>query len=235
MKNERFKSMAILELKDVCYSYTSEGETKKVLKEVCAQFEQGMLYAIIGKSGSGKSTLLSLMAGLDLPDSGSVLYEGKSTHTLNLDDYRRHCAAVIYQNFCLFPLLTAQENIMYPMELCHVKKEDALRESKALAEKVSLPLNLLDRYPSKISGGEQQRVAIARALAMGRKLLLADEPTGNLDGENSENIINLLADLAHHESRCVIIVTHDIAVMQKADVVLAMTDGKLQSFDKKLL
>lgn len=228
-------SLDILELKDVCYSYTSEGEQRKVLKEVCGHFEQGRLYAIIGKSGSGKSTLLSLMAGLDLPDSGSVLYEGKTTHTLNLDDYRRHCAAVIYQNFCLFPLLTAQENIMYPMELCHVKKEDALRDSRALAQKVSLPLSLLDRYPSRISGGEQQRVAIARALAMGRKLILADEPTGNLDSENSDIIISLLADLAHCENRCVIIVTHDLTVMQRADVVLAMTDGKLSRMENKLL
>ncbi len=227
--------MALLELHNVCYSYTSGHERKDVLKNVCCGFEQGKLYAIIGKSGSGKSTLLSLMAGLDLPDSGSVLYEGKTTASLNLDDYRRHCAAVIYQNFCLFPLLTALENIMYPMELCHVNKVDAIRDAKALAQKVSLPESLFDRYPSKISGGEQQRVAIARALAMGRKLILADEPTGNLDSENSDIIMNLLTDLAHHENRCVIVVTHDLTAMQRADVVFTMVDGRLVPLEGKLL
>lgn len=227
--------MALLELRNVYYSYTSGQERKDVLKDVCGVFEQGRLYAIIGKSGSGKSTLLSLMAGLDLPDSGSVLYEGQTTASLNLNEYRRYCAAVIYQNFCLFPLLTVLENIMYPMELCHVNKNEAIRDARALAQKVSLPEILHDRYPSKISGGEQQRVAIARALAMGRKLILADEPTGNLDSENSDIIMNLLTDLAHRENRCVIVVTHDLTAMQRADIVYTMVDGKLRLLEKKPL
>lgn len=221
--------MALIELMNVSYGYSS-GNKKNVLNNVCCSFEPGRFYAIIGKSGSGKSTLLSLMAGLDIPQSGQIVYEGTPTHELDLDKYRRQCAAVVYQDFGLFPLLTALENIMYPMELCHVDKKEAMQNAKKLAVSVSLPENLLDRYPGKISGGEQQRVAIARALAMDRRLILADEPTGNLDSENSTVIIDLLTKLAHDEGKCVIVVTHDIFLMQKADVVYHIVDGRLSDY-----
>ncbi|HRX13553.1 MAG TPA: ABC transporter ATP-binding protein [Eubacteriales bacterium] len=223
--------MAILKLNNVCYSYEGSGEKKNVLNNVNCSFEQGKFYAIIGKSGSGKSTLLSLMAGLDLPNKGDVIFEGESTDKLNLDDYRKKSVSIVYQDFCLFQLLTALENIMYPMELCHVEKEKAIADAKELAKLVSLPENLLDRYPGKISGGEQQRVAVARALTMDRRLLLADEPTGNLDSENSNNIITLLTKLAHEKNKCVIVVTHDITVMNSADVVYLISDGTLNKYD----
>ena len=214
--------MPILELKDVRYSYSPE---KVVLRGVNCVFECGTLYALVGKSGAGKSTLLSLMAGLDLPESGQVLFEGTPTGDMDLDEYRRRKAAVIYQDFALFPMLTALENIEYPMELCHVDAKEARQQALALARRVSLPEELLDRYPTHISGGEQQRVAIARGLTMDRRLLLADEPTGNLDSENSDNIIDLLLKLAHDENRCVIVVTHDLSVMDRADVVLMVIDA----------
>ena len=210
--------MALIELKDVCYSYNTEIERKNILNNVSCSFKRGKFYAIIGKSGSGKSTLLSLMAGLDIPPAGQIVFEGTPTNAIDLDKYRRECAAVVYQDFGLFPLLTALENIMYPMELCHVDKKKAVADAKELARLVSLPENLLDRYPGKMSGGEQQRVAVARALAMDRRLILADEPTGNLDSENSANIIDLLSQLAHHEGKCVVVVTHDVFLMQKADI-----------------
>lgn len=216
--------MSILTLESVVYRY-AKGAT--VLDHVSASFETGAVYAIVGKSGSGKSTVLSLMAGLDVPCAGSVLYEGRDTRTLDLFEYRRKNAAVIYQDFSLFPLLTVLENIMYPMSLCRVDKASARREALALAEKVQLPDSLLHRYPGEISGGEQQRTAIARALTMDRKLLLADEPTGNLDTENSENIIRLLVRLAREERCCVVIVTHDPTVADAADTVLHMRDGRL--------
>lgn len=163
--------MPILELKDVRYSYSPE---KVVLRGMSCAFECGTLYALVGKSGAGKSTLLSLMAGLDLPESGQVLFEGTPTGDMDLDEYRRRKAAVIYQDFALFPMLTALENIEYPMELCHVDTKEARQQALALARRVSLPEELLDRYPTHISGGEQQRVAIARGLTMDRRLLLAD-------------------------------------------------------------
>lgn len=220
--------MKLLTLENVCYSYHGKKEKKSVLHDVNYSFEEGKFYAIIGKSGSGKSTMLSLMAGLDLPVDGKVFFEGVATAQMNLDEYRRMSASVIYQNFCLFPLLTVLENILYPMELCHVKEEEAVRKAKELAKKVSLPESLLSRYPSQISGGEQQRVAIARALAMDRKIILADEPTGNLDSENSDVIIRLLSNLAKEENRCVIVVTHDYAVVESADVVLKIVDGTIK-------
>lgn len=216
--------MAILTLDSVVYRYEKNAT---VLDHVSAAFETGVVYAIVGKSGSGKSTMLSLMAGLDVPKEGSVLFEGRDTRTLDLFEYRRKNAAVIYQDFSLFPLLTVFENILYPMSLCHVEKKAAQAEALALAEKVQLPKELLNRYPGEISGGEQQRTAIARALTMNRRLLLADEPTGNLDTENSRNIMDLLVRLAHEEQCCVIVVTHDPTVADAADVLLRMTDGRL--------
>ena len=175
--------MTLLELRDVTYRYHKTAAA--VLCGMSCAFETGKLYAIVGKSGAGKSTLMSLMAGLDLPDSGEILFEGTPTGKLDLDEYRRRKIAVIYQDFALFPLLTVLENILYPMELCGLDRAQARQEAKHLAQKVSLPEELLDRYPSRISGGEQQRVAIARGLTMDRRLLLADEPTGNLDSETS--------------------------------------------------
>ncbi len=222
--------MSLLEIRDVSYGYSSKAESREVLKHVSCSFDVGKFYAIIGKSGSGKSTLLSLMAGLDLPQSGQILYEGRPTSKMDLDEYRKQYAAVVYQDFSLFPLLTALENIMYPMELCHVEKQKERKEAERLAALVSLPEELTNRYPGRISGGEQQRVAIARALTMDRKLMLADEPTGNLDSGNSDNIISLLMQLAHEQSKCVIVVTHDITIMQKADEVY-MIDGGLRKVE----
>lgn len=217
--------MTLLELRDVTYRYHKTAAA--VLCGMSCAFETGKLYAIVGKSGAGKSTLMSLMAGLDLSDSGEILFEGTPTGKLDLDEYRRRKIAVIYQDFALFPLLTVLENILYPMELCGLDRAQARQEAKRLAQKVSLPEELLDRYPSRISGGEQQRVAIARGLTMDRRLLLADEPTGNLDSENSDIIIDLLRQLAHEENRCVIVVTHDLTVMDRADEVYRLSDGKL--------
>ena len=219
--------MAILTLDSVVYRYGKENRSATVLDHVSTEFETGVVYALMGKSGSGKSTLLSLMAGLDVPKEGRVLFEGTDTRALDLFEYRRKNVAVIYQDFSLFPLLTVLENIMYPMSLCRVDKATAKKEALALAKKVQLPESLLNRYPGEISGGEQQRTAIARALTMDRKLILADEPTGNLDTENSDNIMDLLVRLAHEEQCCVIVVTHDPAVADAADVLLKMQDGRL--------
>ena len=223
--------MEILRLQQVTYQY--HGAPSPVLRGVDAVFEQGKLYAIIGKSGSGKSTLLNLMGGLALPVGGSVLYCGTDTRKMDLDRFRREQTAVIYQDYGLFPLLTVLENIMYPMELCHVPKKQAMEDARVLAKMALLQDGLLDRYPGQLSGGEQQRVSIARALAMDRRLLLADEPTGNLDTENSDKIMDLLLDLAHGQNRCIIVVTHDIAAMEKADVVYRMVDGILKRLDRE--
>lgn len=222
--------MSILELKDVCYSYSAE---KPVLRGMNCTFECGTLYALVGKSGAGKSTLLSLMAGLDLPDSGQVLFEGTPTGDMDLDEYRRRKAAVIYQDFALFPLLTALENIEYPMELCRVEAQEAERQARELARRVSLPDELLDRYPTHISGGEQQRVAIARGLTMDRRLLLADEPTGNLDQKNSREIIDLLKLSNRNLKQTILLITHDEKIALEADRIVTIEDGRIISDEKR--
>ncbi|TAH70376.1 MAG: ABC transporter ATP-binding protein [Anaerolineaceae bacterium] len=219
--------MSILSLQSVRYSYSNKYQTVEALKDVNCSFEQGLMYAIIGKSGSGKSTMLSLMAGLDVPNEGDVLFRGASTRTLDLDTYRRNDVAMIYQSFRLFPLLTALENVMYPMELHGVRPRDAKKRAEEYIKSVDLTDAVFNRFPSMLSGGEQQRIAIARALAMDTNLILADEPTGNLDSKTSRNIIALLARLAHEQGYCVVIVTHDMGVLDMMDITFQMRDGIL--------
>lgn len=220
--------MSVLAVSDVKYAYQSRYRVVNVLNDVSCSFEMGKFYAIVGKSGSGKTTLLSLLAGLDLPVSGDIFYEGSSLKELNRDQYRRQEVSVIYQAFHLFPLLNALENVMYPMELNHKKGKEAAQTAKELLRRVGLPESIEKQLPARMSGGEQQRVAIARALASQAKVILADEPTGNLDSENGQNIVEILLALAHEEGKCVII-THDEEIAGKADVVYTMRDGRLDN------
>lgn len=219
--------MSLLEVKNVCYTYQSKYQQTQALSGITWPFETGRVYAIVGKSGSGKTTLLSLLAGLDLPTEGDVLYEGVSTARMNLEQYRREKVAVIYQSFRLFPLLTVAENVMYPMELRGMKAKDARKRAAALVEQVGLSDSVLHRYPTMLSGGEQQRVAIARALSMDTRVLLADEPTGNLDTANGVRIFSILQELAHQKGYCVIVVTHDTGLASQADQVLELKDGRM--------
>ena len=219
--------MSIITLDSVKYTYDNRYQSMEALQNVSCTFEQGKIYAIIGKSGSGKSTMLSLMAGLDLPKEGDVYFRGQSTRNLNLDQYRRNEVAMIYQNYRLFPLLTAVENVMYPMELHGVKPKEAKERAQDYIRSVDLGESEFNRFPSMLSGGEQQRIAIARALAMDTNLILADEPTGNLDSATARTIVELLADLAHTQNYCVVIVTHDLEIMDIVDVTYQMRDGVL--------
>lgn len=219
--------MSLLKLENVSYIYKNRYQSVKAVNDVTFEFEEGRVYAIVGKSGSGKTTTLSMLAGLDLPTNGRVIYDGKSTDRINRDRYRREDIAVIYQGFNLFPLLTVLENVMYPIRLQGHKKREAKQKAYEMLEKVGLEEKHAKRYPSMLSGGEQQRVAIARALAANSRVILADEPTGNLDVENSKNIVQILTRLAHEFNYCVIIVTHDLAIAEQADVVMRMVDGRL--------
>lgn len=214
-----------ISLQNVSYSYKGKFQTVRAVNGVSYDFEPGKCYAIIGKSGSGKTTLLSLMAGLDLPTEGNILVDGKSTRAWNRNRMRRDAVGVIYQNYNLFPLLSVRENIQYPLELKKVPKQELRRVAAEARERVELPSTYDKRLPSHLSGGEQQRVAIARTLAQGCKIILADEPTGNLDSANTSNIVQILRSLAHDDGCTVIIVTHDHAVAEQCDTVLQMKDG----------
>lgn len=217
----------LIEAVNVSYIYQTKYQKTKALSEVSCSFERGKVYAITGKSGSGKSTFLSLLAGLDVPTEGTLCVEGEDMRRMNRDAYRLNRASVIYQAFHLFPLLTVMENVMFPMELQHVPTKAAKARAQEYLAKVGLPETLYKKMPSMISGGEQQRVAIARAIAAGGEILLADEPTGNLDSQNEKVIVELLCKLAHEDNYAVIVVTHNEAVAAAANVVYGMTDGVL--------
>lgn len=218
--------MAKLELENISYRY--RGATKDVLREVNCSFEGGKLNAIVGPSGSGKTTLLSIMAGLDEPTQGRITINGNNLKNMNLDEYRRDSVSMIFQAFQLFPLLTALENVSFPMEYKGITKEEAREKGKEVLDSLGIDGDKQSRYPSNLSGGEQQRVAIGRTLATGAKVILADEPTGNLDDENSDRIIGILKELAHEQDFCVIIVTHDMEIAEVSDNVWRIKDGTIE-------
>lgn len=220
--------MRNLVAKDVRYEYRTAVQTVKAVNGVSCTFQQGLVYAIVGASGCGKTTLLSLLAGLDVPTAGSVELDGEATSGMNRDAYRLNHVSVIYQNYNLFYHLTVLENAAYPLYVRKTPRKEADRIAREKLLQVGLQEDQLNRLPNMLSGGEQQRVAIARALASGTEIVLGDEPTGNLDSENSRNIVDILCRLAHEEDRCVIIVTHDPSVAEAADVCLRMKDGKLE-------
>lgn len=214
-----------LKLNDVSYRYGKAA--RNALDGVSCEFRAGEVAAVVGPSGSGKTTLLSIMAGLDRPAHGEVYLGDRELGGMDKDEYRRRYVSVIFQAFHLFPLLTVLENVCFPMELNGVGEQEARERARCELERVGIAAEKHRRYPSQLSGGEQQRVAIARALSSGAQILLADEPTGNLDGENSRNIVDILTRLAHEDGYCVVIVTHDPAVAEAADTVYTMTDGVL--------
>lgn len=214
-------------LNNVHYRYKKAD--KDVLTGVNCQFEGGKLYAVVGPSGSGKSTLLSLMAGLDEPTEGEILLNGENYKNLDLDKVRREKLSMIFQAFQLFPLLTVMENVCFSMEANGVSKAEAKKRAAELLKSVGIGEEKQKRFPANLSGGEQQRVAIARALSTGAGLLLADEPTGNLDEENSSQVMDILLGLAHDTGKCVIVVTHDLELAARADQTLYMRGGVLQT------
>lgn len=219
--------MEKIKVEDLSYSYQNKYQKIEAVREVSCSFEAGKMYAVTGESGSGKSTFLSLLAGLDRPESGRILVDGEDLLEMDQDAYRRKQISMVYQAFHLFPLLNALENVMYPMELQGMPRREARKRAAECLEEVGLEEKILHQYPRMMSGGEQQRVAIARAMASSGKILLADEPTGNLDSENVAHIVELLKRLAHEMDYLVIVVTHNPEVARQADVRMTMKDGRL--------
>lgn len=209
--------MSILELQSISYSYDKKSKT--VLNGISYQFDRGNLYAITGKSGAGKTTLLSLLSGLAVPTDGKILLNGQDISTRNPYEYRSREIGVIFQSFNLLPKLTAIENVMLSMEISGVKYENKRKQAMELLQSVAITEEEAHRRILKLSGGQQQRVAIARALSYGPRIILADEPTGNLDAETQKDIIDIFLNLAHCEDCCVILVTHSKEVAQSADTV----------------
>jgi putative ABC transport system ATP-binding protein len=188
---------------------------------VSFDFEKGKVYAIRGRSGSGKTTLLSLISGLERCTEGKIVFNGKNLENVNLDYYRSHDIGIVFQSYNLLPFMTASENIILSMDASGSKAKIADKKQKAieLMKSVGLKENYADRKVLRLSGGEQQRVAIARSLSYNPKMIVADEPTGNLDKKTEEEILKIFKKLAHKDGKCVIIVTHSANVCEKVDKV----------------
>lgn len=208
----------ILEAKNVEYAYKSQKE-RKVLDNISVQFDEKKFYTIIGASGAGKTTLLSLLAGLDSPTGGTVLYEGEDILTKGLNYHRKNHVSLVFQEYNLIDYLTTEENV----------KLGGTDKPEELLSKVNIPQEAWKRNVMKLSGGQQQRVAIARALASNAKVLLADEPTGNLDEQTAEGIIELLRQTAHELGKCVIVVTHSKYLANEADEIVRIANGVIDA------
>ena len=206
--------MEILALQNVEYSYDKK---KKVLKGINAQMETGKMYAILGPSGCGKTTLLSLLGGLDRPTNGQILFNGTDIEQSGLGHHRKKHVSFIFQSYNLIDYMTPQENV----------RLTAKKPALPFLERLGLTKEESKRNVLKLSGGQQQRVAIARALASEAPVILADEPTGNLDEDTAQDITEILKESAHEQDKCVIVVTHSGELAKQADVVLRLKKGEL--------
>ncbi|MBK3497459.1 ABC transporter ATP-binding protein, partial [Viridibacillus sp. YIM B01967] len=207
----------ILQFKNLNYHYHSNNKKITILDNVNFSFQTGCLYTILGPSGSGKTTTLSLASGLDVPRGGYVLYKGRDIRKIGLDTYRNKHVAIIFQSYNLITYMTALQNVVTAMEITGVDVKDKKGRALELLSKVGLTEVEAKRKVLQLSGGQQQRVAIARALSCDVDLLIADEPTGNLDQETSMGIIELFKELAHKENKCIIVVTHSQEVAKQSD------------------
>lgn len=221
----------MLSVKELTKTFKSDDHTVTAVDKLSLSLPQGTFAAIVGKSGSGKSTLLGLLGALDRPTSGSIEVDDHDVTKMNdrkLISYRRKTIGYVFQNYSLIPNLTAQENVMLPMEFDGVSAGDRKKRAKELLTQVGIANDEQHRKPARLSGGQQQRVAIARALANKPKLILADEPTGNLDSKTGKVIFDLLHGLAKNQKTTIIVVTHDLEIAGKTDIVFKLSDGKLE-------
>ena len=204
--------MSVLSLNNISFSY----DKRPVLKDISYEFEKGKIYCIIGKSGAGKTTLLSLLSGLASPDSGEIIYEGNSIAKIDKYTFRSKYIGVVFQNFNLISKYTALENVILSMDIAHYKTESKKQRALELLERVGLNEDEANRRVLKLSGGQQQRVAIARALSYDPDIILADEPTGNLDQDTQKEIMDIFRALAD-SGKCVILVSHSPEVAELCD------------------
>ena len=220
----------MIEIKNITKSYGNEKNKVVVLKDISFSIKEGSFVSIMGTSGSGKTTLLNCISGIDMVDSGEILYKNKDITKLNSEQrklYRRQNIGMVFQSFDLLPILNVRENILLPMKLNHLKhNEDYFNE---IVEILGINSKLKNRI-SELSGGEQQRVAIARALITKPKLLCADEPTGNLDKKNTVEVMNLLKKINTEMNTTILMITHDHQVAEYADEIIKMDDGRIEKW-----
>ena len=218
LKKEKSNNI-LLSIQNASYSYSDAEEGEYALKDVSYDFEKGKIYAIRGRSGTGKTTLLSLISGLERCTEGKIIFNGKDLKDINLDYYRSHEIGIVFQSYNLLPFMTVSENIILSMDASGLKIDNKKEEALKLLKSVGLKENYANRKVLRISGGEQQRVAIARSLSYNPKMIVADEPTGNLDKQTEQEILEIFKKLAHEDNKCVIIVTHSPNVCEMVDEV----------------
>lgn len=208
-----------LHTKNIGYWYTNNPDDY-LFKDVNLSFERGKIYAILGQSGSGKTTFLSLLAGLDSPKAGKIYLDDKDINKSGLSNYRKNTVSTIFQAYNLMTYMTARQNVQTALEITNTPVDNAKIDE--LFELVGIPKEIIDKPVLQLSGGQQQRVAIVRALATNHNIIIADEPTGNLDEEITQDIVNIFKDIAHQQNKTVIIVTHETAVAEETDVVFEL-------------
>jgi putative ABC transport system ATP-binding protein len=221
----------MLEMKEVTKTYRVGGQTVRALDGITLRLTGGEFVSVVGPSGAGKSTLLHLLGALDRPDSGSIRFQGKEIADLNDEqqsEFRRHSVGFVFQFFNLLPTMTAWENVAVPKLLAGARMSKVKSRALDLLALVGLG-DRAEHRPSELSGGQMQRVAVARALMMDPPLLLADEPTGNLDTKTGAAIMALLTDIAHQDDRSVVMVTHNLDAASSTDRVITLTDGRIGS------
>lgn len=218
----------ILEFKDVSYAYKQNDNP--ILDKINYDFATGVFYTVVGSSGSGKTTFLSLAGGLDSQQDGDIFYKGLSLKKIGLNKYRNQYVSIVFQSYNLLTYMTALQNVTTAMEITHVNQQDKRQFALDMLAKVGIDEKMARQKVLTLSGGQQQRVSIARALCCETDLIVADEPTGNLDERTSKEVVTLFQDLAHKEGKCVIMVTHDPEIAKVSDVKITMKNGK---FDVK--
>ena len=213
----------ILKFDDVTFGYP---ERKDILKNITYEFKKGIFYTIVGPSGSGKTTALIVAGALDSPQNGSVLFNGENIKKVGYSKHRQKNVGLVFQSYNLIKYMSAIENVIMAMEIAGVKRKDKKQYAEETLVSLGLDKDEMKRNIMRLSGGQQQRVAIARALATDAPIILADEPTGNLDANTSNEIIDIFIKLAKEHNKCVIVVTHSNEVSKKSDVVLKLENGK---------
>lgn len=224
---------AVLEFENVTFGYSNGGKRIDILKEVNVSFGKGYFYTILGPSGSGKTTALALAGALDVPQKGKVLYDGLDIKKIGLTKHRKKNVVLIFQNYNLINYMTALENVTMAMDLAGSYKGECKQQALKLLTDLGLTEDEAKRNVMKLSGGQQQRVAIARALAGDADIILADEPTGNLDINTAREIIEIFKELAHVHNKCVIVVSHSKEVAEESDIVYSFEDGNLKKVSRE--
>ncbi|WP_102261231.1 ABC transporter ATP-binding protein [Mesobacillus jeotgali] len=224
---------ALLEFQNISYWYKHENKKQEILKNIDVSFERGTFYTITGPSGSGKTTFLAVASALDVQKEGTILYEGRDIKKIGLTKFRNKYVSIVFQSYNLLPYMTALQNVTTAMEITGAKHKNKKEFALSMLERVGISAQQAHQKVLTLSGGQQQRVSIARALCCDTDLIVADEPTGNLDENTAQEIVNLLKDLAHNEGKCVIVVTHDQNIASSSDITVKLSKGSLTITPRK--